>query len=73
MYTSNILKFIDTETCKPVLFNSQGDAQYFIAFTNDYYRFTEIYFFKQDYDAVEAIKMFATNVDICRNGQVYVG
>uniref|UniRef100_A0A1A9UPQ2 Integrase catalytic domain-containing protein n=1 Tax=Glossina austeni TaxID=7395 RepID=A0A1A9UPQ2_GLOAU len=64
------LQLIHTDTCKPVLFNSQGHAQYFIAFTNDYSRFTDIYFLTQEYDAVEAIKMFMTNVDICRSGQM---
>lgn len=55
-YATSPLALVHINLCGMIHFASFGGAHYFISFTNDFSRFTWLYFLKQNSKAIQTIK-----------------
>lgn len=60
---SEILEIIHTDICGPIKVKSNGGSQYFITFTDDYSRWTEVRFLKKKYEVLDAFKNYKRLVE----------
>ena len=58
-----VLEMIHTDVCGPMQVDSHGGSKYFVSFTDDYSRYTTVYFMKKKSEVLEKFKEFAQLVE----------
>lgn len=62
-----LLQLIHSDLCGPMQTPSLGKAVYFLTFTDDFSRFTHIYFLKHKYEVFDYIKKYKNEVENLKN------
>ena len=57
---TKILELIHSDLCGPMQVNSSGGSRYMLTLTDDFSRFTHVYFLKKKSDVLEKFKEFVT-------------
>jgi hypothetical protein len=66
------LALIHFNLCGEICFNFLGGNLFFVTFTNDYSKFTWIYFIRNKYEALQYFQHFKANVELAFNTKIQV-
>ena len=59
----NLLELVHSDVCGPMSFQAKGGYEYFITFTDDYFRFGYVYLMKWKSETFEKFKEFRAKVE----------
>ena len=58
-----LLEPVHSDVCSPMSIQARGGYEYFITFTNDYFRFDYVYLMKRKSETFEKFKEFRAEIE----------